>query len=618
MSLAGTGAGTTVVDHGPYQNDWSSSKDHKYGKMGPSYAIDANPYSWDTKDGQAEPDDYLHDPRDDKRGNWLSGGFPIRAILNIGALAILAGGIFALFAGYPIISWYQSHHATTQGGYNLGGTNASGQVTELAGMRSGLIDPDTPEDAMTRISDVDGSTLQLVFSDEFNTDGRSFYPNDDPFWEAVDLHYWATNNYEWYDPAAVTTSDGALQITLSQYEEHDLNFRGGMIQSWNKFCFTGGYVSASVRLPGSSKVAGLWPAFWLMGNLGRAGYGATLEGTWPYTYDSCDVGTLQNQTFVNNTPTAALTGGAVGFNKKHGSNALSFLAGQRLSACTCPGDDHPGPAASDGTYPGRSAPEIDVFEAQVGTNTEGEDVMQVSQSGQWAPFNQYYAVTNTSGPAYEFFQGGSYNVYTGELTQQSTSGVTPTPQNAVEYGGNSSFAEFGLEYEPGNDGYIEWVSGGAPSWRVNSAAMDPDPVSEISRRPFPMEPMYILFNLGISQNFGTPVWNKLHWPNTMSIDWVRVYQKADEINVGCDPDDFPTADYITKHSEAYNNPNLTLWGNTAEEGGYGAYWPRNRLNPNGCDAELSIYPGSPTEPKAKAPARASSVASNWDENGATD
>ena len=32
--------------------------------------------------------------------------------------------------------------------------------------------------------------MQLVFSDEFNTDGRTFYPGDDPYWEAEDLHYW--------------------------------------------------------------------------------------------------------------------------------------------------------------------------------------------------------------------------------------------------------------------------------------------------------------------------------------------------------------------------------------------------------------------------------------------
>lgn len=35
---------------------------------------------------------------------------------------------------------------------------------------------------------------------------------------------------------------------------------------------------------------------WAMGNLGRAGYGASLDGMWPYTYDACDVGTVANQT----------------------------------------------------------------------------------------------------------------------------------------------------------------------------------------------------------------------------------------------------------------------------------------------------------------------------------
>jgi len=32
----------------------------------------------------------------------------------------------------------------------------------------------------------------LVFSDEFEVDGRSFYPGDDPYWEAPSLHYWGT------------------------------------------------------------------------------------------------------------------------------------------------------------------------------------------------------------------------------------------------------------------------------------------------------------------------------------------------------------------------------------------------------------------------------------------
>lgn len=142
-----------------------------------------------------------------------------------------------------------------------------------------VIDPDTPPSAYSKPSWNDPSTsMELVFSDEFNVDGRTFYPGDDPYWEAVDLHYWETNNLEWYDPAAITTSEGSLVITLEQKETHGLNYQGGMMSTWNKFCFTGGYIEANVSLPGLNNVAGLWPAIWTMGNLGRAGYGATLEG----------------------------------------------------------------------------------------------------------------------------------------------------------------------------------------------------------------------------------------------------------------------------------------------------------------------------------------------------
>jgi hypothetical protein len=36
-----------------------------------------------------------------------------------------------------------------------------------------------------------------------------------------------TNNMEWYDPAAVTTANGSLQITLSAKQTHGLNYQGG-------------------------------------------------------------------------------------------------------------------------------------------------------------------------------------------------------------------------------------------------------------------------------------------------------------------------------------------------------------------------------------------------------
>ena len=176
-----------------------------------------------------------------------------------------------------MLTFFMSPHQSFLGGFNLGAINSSGQVPDMPG-NWGLIDRDTPTEARTKTDYVNGKTWELVFSDEFNVDGRSFYPGDDPYWEAVDLHYWATNNKEWYDPSAITTKDGALQITLTTKPNHDLNYTGGMMTSWNKFCFTGGLVEASVMLPGANNVAGLWPAIWAMGNLGRAGYGATLDG----------------------------------------------------------------------------------------------------------------------------------------------------------------------------------------------------------------------------------------------------------------------------------------------------------------------------------------------------
>lgn len=65
----------------------------------------------------------------------------------------------------------------------------------LTNLRHGLIDPDTPKSAMTRTS-ADGSKQVLVFSDEFNTDGRTFYDGDDPYFQAVDIWYGATQDLE--------------------------------------------------------------------------------------------------------------------------------------------------------------------------------------------------------------------------------------------------------------------------------------------------------------------------------------------------------------------------------------------------------------------------------------
>lgn len=528
------------------------------------FSLPADPAAWGANLNERDPDDYLHTP-DPKRDMRIDTGgtiFTCRGFANLGFLLFLLLGLLTLFAGYPIISHFMEGSQSKNGGFNLGGINGTGQVPEMTGS-FGLIDPDTPADVRSKKGYTNGDDMELIFSDEFNVDGRTFYPGDDPYWEAVDLHYWQTNNMEWYDPVAVTTANGSMVITLSDTPNHGLDYTGGMVQTWNKFCFTGGMVEASIMLPGTNDILGLWPAVWVMGNLGRAGYGASLDGTWPYTYDACDVGTLANQT-QNGRPIAATENGDASHD-----GVLSYLPGQRLSRCTCPGETHPGPIHADGSYVGRAAPEIDIFEAQV-SNDQGF----VSQSGQWAPFNEEYIWKNTSGNFILYDETvSSYNTYLGGVYQQATSVVSMTAQDCYYDGPNPCFAIYGFEYVPGfDDGYITWINNGKAAWTITSDGMGADTGVEISARPVPQEPLYLLANLGMSPNFGYVDIDHLTFPTSMLIDYIRVYQKAGQTNIGCDPADFPTAAYIAQFQEAYTNTNLTTW-----EDDYGQVTPKNSL-----------------------------------------
>ncbi|KAJ6550125.1 beta-glucan synthesis-associated [Mycena capillaripes] len=515
------------------------------------FQLSPDPTLWgsNTSPNHAEPDDALHNPEYNKGGKVIdrqtSGILTRRGIANIGCLVVISLALVGLFLGYPAAKFIQKQTlvSSTNGAISV---NATGQVPSIGNF--GLIDLDTPLEAYTIPSFHSGREMKLVFSDEFNTDGRSFYPGDDPYWEAVDLHYWATGNLEWYDPAAVTTANGSLKITLSKTETHNLSYQGGLVTTWQKFCFTAGLVVTAATLPGTNNIYGLWPAFWTMGNLGRAGYGASLDGMWPYTYDSCDVGTAPNQT-LNGLPEISRTSGDTNpLNPYNGE--LSYLSGQRLSRCTCPGESHPGPIhATDGSYVGRSAPEIDVFEAQI---QDGEGA--VSQSGQWAPFNAGYVWFNTSDNLVIADSTISVlNGYKGGAYQQATSVVTKTNQQCYELIDNCT-SVYGMEYKPGfGDAYISWISDEKLAWTVNAAGLEADLQTEIGARPVPQEPMYILANLGMSTNFGTVDLEHLTFPTTMSLDYVRVYQYEDQINIGCDPPDFPTQEYINTYIEAYTS-----------------------------------------------------------------
>ncbi|KAL0572397.1 hypothetical protein V5O48_009557 [Marasmius crinis-equi] len=574
------------------------------------------PYAYDPAVDSLLPDDeedVLHDPNasaeaekrlysqggllyhDGKRKGGNS-SWSWRGFSNLGLLSLVLLALIALFLLYPVVTELDTRGIRSAIDGNIR-VNATGQAPVLANVRD-LIDKDTPDAAKTRTG-FDGQQYELVFSDEFNQDGRTFWPGDDPYFEAMDFWYGVTADLEWYDPQQVTTRDGALVITLDSADwptagstpgstapftaaqNHNLNYRSGMLQSWNKLCFSSGYIEVAVTLPGANGQAeGYWPGAWTMGNLGRPGYRATTDGMWPYSYDACDVGTFPNQTMKDQSgPAAALFSDASWpeYDKK-----LSVLTGQRLSACTCPNQDHPGPWMSkENRYRGRGAPEIDIMEVQKDQKADPATggVLPgnvVSQSAQFAPFSHDYTIIENSNTVTIYNSSNTYtNPYHGSPLQQAVSGLTKVPAEGYQGMANKRFVTYGFEYwgdtNNRDDGYITWQVDGKQAFTLRPGAVGPDKGtggSQIDQRLTPEEPMSIVLNLGISKNWQTIDLSTLIFPAEMSFDYVRVYQRKGQTNIGCNPKDYPTSDYISRHLDQYSrgvpdsaslDQNLTLW-----------------------------------------------------------
>ncbi|EGW31648.1 uncharacterized protein SPAPADRAFT_51638 [Spathaspora passalidarum NRRL Y-27907] len=533
----------------------SSPKSRSLTNSSSQISLDWNPFggypasSFPLNIDEKEPDDYLHNPDPihdiiyDKNRFWNDLKNADRktyvGIFGFVILLLLAAGLFIVL---PVLTFANVESPAPKIVYDYYPLLSAYSFPALSAIRTDLIDPDTPEEALTMVAR-DNSTWVLVFSDEFNAEGRTFYPGDDQFFTAPDLHYGATNDLEWYDPDAVTTANGTLQLRMDAFMNHDLFYRSGMLQSWNQFCFTQGKIVMSALLPNYGNYSGLWPGLWTMGNLGRPGYLASTEGIWPYSYNSCDAGITANQS---------------------SPDGISYLPGQRLNSCTCPGEDHPNPGI------GRGAPEIDLIEGTVSTNPTGPVYGIASQSLQVAPFDIWYI------PDYNFVEiynssVTTMNTYAGGPFQQAVSATTTLNETWFEYGdGARNFQKYGLEYlNDDNDGYIRWFVGDEPTMTMLVQALHPN--GNIGQRPISKEPMSMVMNLGISNSWTYIQWTNLFFPVTFRIDYVRVYQPKDQINVGCEPAGYPTQDYINRHANIYNNANLTLF----EEGGY--TFPKNQL-----------------------------------------
>ncbi|KAL8276891.1 hypothetical protein RQP46_010719 [Phenoliferia psychrophenolica] len=556
------------------KGDWLDEADdalHNPGKLGPRV-------------GRAG---YIYETSAFRSGGGT--GWAFAGVMNVLCLVCLVVGIIGVFAGrecliflpfsrlfyslsavYPITAHINDHNYVNTTSYIGPTSNTTTTNSTIAGTGGlinsnapnistrALIDPDTPTSAYTKTG-IDNAALELVFSDEFNVDNRTFYTGEDPFWEMVDLRYWQTGDLEWYDPGQAHTENGYLALTLETSTKalsHQMGYLGGMLQSWNKFCFTGGRIELIRKK--YAAYSGLWPSVWLMGNLGRAGYGGSLDGTWPYSYDSCDIGTLANQTDPTTGGPNATTTGLSSYNY-----ALSYLPGQRLSRCTCPGENHPGPTYANGTFPGRSSPEIDLFETTA-SSSGGE----ASQSAQWAPMNPNYYIVNASTTNVEYNVESTtwdtkMNTYLGGAYQMSTSALSKT--NATAYDSETD--------GPGT-GEINWINQGEVMWRLSDTAMVANAAAEVGPRPIPGEPMSIIANLGLSTSF-TTISADLTFPATMRIDYIRV--PKGKTNIGCSPKLYPTADYIANNLAAYSNANLTTYAQFRSSVNETTTFPKNRL-----------------------------------------
>lgn len=494
---------------------------------------------WPLIGDEAESDDEMHMPRPDddiKYKTKFKDHFLRENIVSTFGLFFMLVGLSFVFLGLPILSVlgvidYNSVYETPldqMSNYpqpEPWATVNDRKYPLLQNMRRGLIDPDTPQSAMEKTGEF-GDEYELVFSDEFNDNNRTFYEGDDPYFFAPDIWYGATRDLEWYDPDAVTTFDGTLELRLDQFPNHGLNFRSGMLNSWNHLCFKGGIFEVSVSLPGPAGVPGMWPGAWTMGNLGRPGYLATTDGMWPYTYQACDVGITPNQS---------------------SSDGLSNLPGQRLSSCTCPGEDHPTPGT------GRGAPEIDIIE--VGATYPPHSMPIATQSFQVAPFDVYW-YPNYNFTAFPDYSVSWYNGYTGGPYQQAISATTNLNKNWFD---GQQYQRYSFEYAPGEgkDAFISWKVGDQTMFMMDGRAIGPN--GNIQARQVSEEPMSLILNLGISNAWTWIDWEHMKFPAVMRVDYVRWYQKKGEENlVTCDPPGFETTQYIKDHMNAYTNPNFTV------------------------------------------------------------
>lgn len=433
------------------------------------------------------------------------------------------------------------------------------------------IDPDTPSESRTTKSaySKDKRKYELVFSDEFEQDGRNFNDGNDPRWTSLNKNDYTNEAMHFYRNDNAKTERGLLKIKTDLKDNAYRAFndekrfffddvkhvQSAMLQSWNKFCYTGGIVEISAKLPGSPRIGGLWPALWLLGNLARATYVGSSEFVWPYSYNQCDA-----------------------------SNRLS----QAISACSRV--HHYG--LQD--YRGRGAPEIDLIEAMQGdsdkmqsttitkpyqscsyqvapgTDRDRPILGELPRQGHWYSGMEYNNSTINKSELNPFFYGVHLKHTLKAYSYQTDALSANRGLNSSHY---TSQHKYRLEWEPpeedGSGGHIRWYTDDDLVYGVAGSILHK------TGTEIPSEPMYLLMNTAVAPTWGftcpegctceclecgnpdcscaLPTGFCENLPASFDIDYVRVFQAVGEEKhiVGCSPENRPTSLYIKGHQKFY-------------------------------------------------------------------
>ncbi|GLD91630.1 hypothetical protein PINS_up000163 [Pythium insidiosum] len=406
------------------------------------------------------------------------------------------------------------------------------------------VDPDTPVESRKAQVPLgphsfgagENTTYELIFSDEFESSKRKFEAGFDRRWTAIDQLDTTNMGQHYFLPQAVQIDAGNLIITTTKPKEkyRGAEYVSGSLQSWNKFCYTGGFVEVRAILPGKWGIPGTWPALWIMGNLGRATFLGSQEGTWPWSYDYCGPWVEESQNVI-----------------------------QKISACgnlTDKDDPESYPERYGlNRHQGRGATEIDIMEAQIKAK---DQPAYISTSLQIRPSLQddLRPASETLPKPGQWYQGlkfGNFSRinsdYYGEKGLDAVSALTQLDPNSFD-----SYHLYQLDWSPGPEGYIRWWLDGNFLFEIPGSALNV--WSEgIPPRMIPVEPSYLILSTAVSEKFSPPCDGQICqsiWPSNFTIDYVRVYQgnPNNYTSIGCNPTAYPTTEYIFTHPVDYGLP----------------------------------------------------------------